>query len=164
VERTLLSAAFDVDFDLDLAFALRLSSCGSGVARRASDSRRRARPKFAEENVARVPMRFHLRIAHLITRNATTNGHSQKRQAMTMVSHLPCRRAASIALFYSDGDGQFAMSVIRLITTVRKEWAEGKSRPGTERPLVLPFLAIFVRRLLVFSSHGLHRGPYWGYR
>jgi hypothetical protein len=48
-------------------------------------------------------MRFHLRIAHLITRNATMNGDSQKMQATRMVSHPPCRRAASIALFYADG-------------------------------------------------------------
>jgi len=46
-------------------------------------------------------MRLRLRIAHLMTRNATTNGDSQNRAAATRVSHPPWSRIASIKPFYA---------------------------------------------------------------
>jgi hypothetical protein len=50
VGRALLSVAFDSDFDFDLDSDL--SSCGSGVARKANDSRRRTCLELAEGTYA----------------------------------------------------------------------------------------------------------------
>ena len=70
---------------------------------RSSDTQERPHRKRVAflRNVKRVERVLRVATAHLITRNATMNGESQKRPAAISVSHPPCSRTANIEAFYS---------------------------------------------------------------
>lgn len=66
-----------------------------------TDSRERDRRDFNIYEPGRIPLRLRLRIAHLITRNATMNGDIKNRTAAIRVCHPPCSSRAKMGAFYS---------------------------------------------------------------